>query len=201
MKPFDCRSLVSLLENNEDEPRPFMWIGKERHDIGRPGDVGYPIRGIITEEWIYLVNYEPTRDPAGNPETGYLNYDASPTKTLLLKRKGRYYRLSFGKRPSEELYNIVSDPDCIDNLAGKSSATLICDSLRTIMENKLIEDEDPRMFGKGDVFDRYEFSNPLCRNYYDRLLRNDSIPLPNWIVPSDVDWKRQNRLRGTTHPF
>lgn len=64
-----------------------MCIGKERHDIGRPGDAGYPIRGIITEKWLYLVNYESSRDPAGNPETGYLNYDASPTKTLLLGRK------------------------------------------------------------------------------------------------------------------
>lgn len=201
MKPFEGKSLLNLLKNTDDDPRPFMCIGKERHDIGRPGDAGYPIRGIITEKWLYLVNYESSRDPAGNPETGYLNYDASPTKTLLLGRKNRYYRLSFGKRPAEELYDIVSDPDCIDNLARKRFAAPICDSLRSIMENKLVEDGDPRMFGRGDEFDRYEFSNPLYRNYYDRLMRNDSIPLPNWIVPSDVDWKRQHRLRGRVHPL
>ena len=61
-----------------------MLIGKERHDIGRPHDWGYPIRGIVTAAHLYLKNHEPTRWPAGNPETGYLDTDGSPTKTEIL---------------------------------------------------------------------------------------------------------------------
>ncbi len=28
-----------------------------------------------------------------------------------------YWQLSFGKRPSEELYDLQRDPDCVHNLA------------------------------------------------------------------------------------
>lgn len=194
MKPFEGQSLLDVLVNGETTSREFVCIGKERHDVGRPGDVGYPIRGIVTDKWLYLVNYEPSRDPAGNPETGYLNYDASPTKTMLLAKKNKYHKLSFGRRPSVELYDIVSDPDCVKNLARKKSLAHICDSLRTIMEGKLIEDGDRRMAGRGEEFEKYLFSNPLYRGYYDRMMQKDSVPVPNWIVPSDIDWKLRNKM-------
>ena len=64
--------------------RDHVLIGQERHDIGRPHDWGYPIRGIVKNDLLYLHNFEPTRWPACNPETGYLNCDGSPTKTHIL---------------------------------------------------------------------------------------------------------------------
>lgn len=193
-EPFEGRSLLGLFDGSEASPREFVCIGKERHDIGRAGDAGYPIRGIVTDRWMYLINYEPDRDPAGNPETGYLNYDASPTKTMLLGKKNRYHRLSFGRRPAVELYDIAADSDCADNLAGKKAYSHICDSLKAVMEKKLVEDRDPRMSGEGDKFDKYLFSNELYRGYYDRMMRGDSVVVPNWIVPTDIDWKLRNRL-------
>ena len=87
-----------------------MIIGKERHDVGRPNDVGYPVRGIVTKDFLYLMNFKPDRWPGGNPETGYLNCDGSPTKSAILHsirfdQKDYYWDLSFGKRPAEELYH------------------------------------------------------------------------------------------------
>ena len=81
-----------------------MLIGKERHDVGRPNDWGYPIRGIVKNDVLYLRNFEPSRWPAGNPETGYLTCDASPTKTKILNAHHRknpeaHWELCFGKRP------------------------------------------------------------------------------------------------------
>jgi N-sulfoglucosamine sulfohydrolase len=29
----------------------------------------------------------------------------------------RYYKMSFGKRPAEELYDVTKDPDCVHDLA------------------------------------------------------------------------------------
>ena len=80
-----------------------MLIGKERHDVGRPHDWGYPIRGIVKGDYLYIRNFEPSRWPACNPETGYLNTDGSPTKTqCILARKipGKhpYWKLNFGLR-------------------------------------------------------------------------------------------------------
>jgi len=81
--------------------RKHVIIGQERHDVGRPDDSGYPVRGIIKDGFLYLKNYKPGRWPAGNPETGYLNCDGSPTKTLILmmRRTGTssdYWNLGFG---------------------------------------------------------------------------------------------------------
>ena len=88
MHPSPGKSMVKLIgsENSGhiDAERNFVLIGKERHDTGRPGDVGYPIRGIHKNNLLYLKNYEIDRWPKGNPETGYLNTDGSPTKTEIL---------------------------------------------------------------------------------------------------------------------
>ena len=51
-----------------DRSRDRMLVGKERHDLGRPDDVGFPVRAIRTPDYLYVHNYEPDRWPAGNPE-------------------------------------------------------------------------------------------------------------------------------------
>ena len=61
-------------------------------------------------------NFETSRWPACNPETGYLNCDGSPAKTLVLNGRTadatrKYWDLCFGKRPQEELYDVAADPD------------------------------------------------------------------------------------------
>ena len=85
-------NIITSEKSGQIEPdRDYVLIGKERHDTGRPDDVGYPIRGIHKNNMFYLKNYETDRWPSGNPETGYLNTDGSPTKTeiLNLRRNGK----------------------------------------------------------------------------------------------------------------
>lgn len=81
MRPITGRSFVDILKNEKsDIDRNFVMIGKERHDVGRPDDRGYPIRGMIRGNYLYLKNFETDRWPAGNPETGYMNVDGGPDK-------------------------------------------------------------------------------------------------------------------------
>lgn len=106
--------------------RDHVLIGKERHDIGRPNDQGYPIRGIIKDDMLYLENFETSRWSSGNPETGYLNCDGSPTKTVCLNSRfipesKKYWDLNFGKRIEEEMYKVNEDRDCMKNLALNTS--------------------------------------------------------------------------------
>lgn len=58
--------LLSDKDGYFDTDRNRMVIGKERHDVGRPNDAGYPVRAIRTPDWLYVRNYEPS---AGPPET------------------------------------------------------------------------------------------------------------------------------------
>ena len=108
MQAITGRDFVDLLKDeNTGIDRNYVMIGKERHDVGRPNDQGYPIRGLIREDFLYLKNFKPERWPAGDPETGYMNVDGSPTKTEILKArhnpKTKYlWQLSFGKRETDD---------------------------------------------------------------------------------------------------
>jgi hypothetical protein len=148
-----------------------MLIGKERHDLGRPGDAGYPVRAIRTRDYLYVRNFEPARWAAGNPETGYRNVDDSPSKTFLISGFDEYYRMSFGKRPAEELYDIRRDPDCIDNLAAKPEYESVKRTLRDRMFDMLKEEGDPRVLGRADFFDTIRYTGPR-KHAWDSWMRN-----------------------------
>ena len=167
-----------------------MVIGKERTDLGRPDDVGYPIRGIVTDRYIYLRNYHPERWPAGNPETGYMDCDGSPTKTWILNDrrtngKSNYWNLSFGKWPAEELYSLPGDRECLKNLATDKEFSAIKKKLTQQMQKKLRKDKDPRMFGNGDEFEKYPYSQDN-RNFYNRVMAGEKLKA-NWIEQTDIE--------------
>jgi hypothetical protein len=166
-------------------------VGKERTDAGRPHDWGYPIRGIIRDGFLYLRNYEPDRWPAGNPETGYLDTDGSPTKTFILeaRRKNpadKFWALNFGKRPAEELYDLTRDPDCVNNLAASPEQQSRRAAMERQMTDKLKAQGDPRMFGQGDIFDRYPIATADSRNFYERFMRGEK-PRAGWVNPGDYE--------------
>jgi len=148
-----------------DANRNRMLIGKERHDLGRPHDAGYPVRALRTPEFLYIRNYEPDSWPAGNPETGYRNVDAGPTKAAILARFDESYTLSFGKRPAEELYRVVDDPDCMRNLAATPSFWSTKSRLRDELEERLRADRDPRALGHPEVFDTYPYVGAKAHSY------------------------------------
>jgi N-sulfoglucosamine sulfohydrolase len=189
------KSLVEIFKSEKsgqiDPSRNAVLIGKERHDIGRPNDEGYPIRGIVTEEYIYIHNFETDRWPAGNPETGYLNTDGSPTKTVILNDKrangqSQYWDWSFGKRPNEELYDRVRDPLCLNNLAIDPERQNVKESLKEQLFQKLKEEEDPRMIGQGHVFDDYEYANDATVNFYSRYMEGEKMNT-GWVNDSDFE--------------
>jgi N-sulfoglucosamine sulfohydrolase len=195
MAPLTGRSWRPIFESDKsgrvDPSRDHVLIGKERHDVGRPGDVGYPIRGLVRDGFLYLKNYKPDRWPAGNPETGYLNTDGSPTKTVILEARrrdpaDRFWALNFGKRPAEELYDLRNDPDCVRNLAGDEAYAERRARMHEQMTAKLKEQGDPRMFGKGDVFDRYPITNVPVRNFHERSMSGER-PRAGWVNESDFE--------------
>lgn len=205
MKPITGRSMADLLRNEKtDLDRNFVMIGKERHDVGRPHDQGYPIRGLIRGDYLYLTNFEPNRWPAGNPETGYLNVDGSPTKTEVLKSRrnpetARFWELSFGKRKSEELYNITTDRECMHNLIEDVAFDTLKDQMKKELLNELTKQGDPRIIGDGSVFDRYPYMGAE-QMVWDRMKGGEKIKL-GYVNETDyepsasglkVDWNEDD---------
>lgn len=189
------RSLTDIFNSTKsgrvNPARDHVLIGMERHDIGRPGDVGYPIRGIVKDDVLFLHNFEPSRWPACNPETGYLNVDASPTKSVILEAHraspgDQPWALCFGKRPEFELYDLKKDPDCVNNLALSPAMQTRRAALNALMEAELKRQGDPRMFGQGDVFDNYLHANPAHVNFYERYMKGEKLKA-GWVNETDFE--------------
>ena len=191
MAPSPGRSLMDLFAGKPKHKRDHVLIGRERHDVGRPLDVGYPTRGIVTEDWLYLRNYAIDRWPMCNPITGYLNCDGSPTKTLCIqarKQPGQrvFWERSFGKRPAEELYDLRTDRDCMMNLVADPKNAARKKALEAQLVRELTAQGDPRMVGKGDVFDKYPTADTKTRGFYERYLKGER-PTTGWISLTDFD--------------
>ena len=206
MEPITGRSLTDIFYSDDagqvDPRRDHVFIGKERHDIGRPNDWGYPIRGIVTDDYLYLRNFKTNRWPAGPPETGYLNTDASPTKTVVIEgRKNpatlKYWAWSFGKRPAEELYRIASDGANVNNLATNVVYRDLKERLKKRLFAGLRAQNDPRLDGRGNVFDEYTYANDADRNFYERYMRGEIDETDaGWVNPSDFEPDFPDSLRG-----
>ncbi len=165
IKSLTGKSFLDIIYSNAsgriNQSRNVTYFGREKHDLGRENDLGYPVRCIRTDEFLYIHNFAPERYPAGNPETYYTNCDSSPTKEEILKRHNEgddyYYNLSFGKRPTDELYRISEDPECMNNLAYDPSYSDIKEELRASLFKKLEETNDPRLTDP-NFFEKFEYT-------------------------------------------
>lgn len=166
------RSLLSILESSQSgrvsTDRDAVLFGRERHVVAQaaPDLGGYPARGIRTDEYLYIRNYKPDRWPAGTPDyenaqvpnAWLADCDNSPTKWFLWEHRNdpafeRYYDLSFAKRPAEELYDLKKDPGQVVNVADDPEYSRIRRALAVRLAQGLAAAGDPRIEGRGDLFD------------------------------------------------
>jgi len=174
------RSLTEIFDSEKSgrviPERDRVLLAKERNDVGRPDDEGYPIRGIVKNGMLYLHNFEPDRAPGGVVETGYKDTDDSPAKTVVLATETNpdlkhFFDASFGKLPADQLFDLSKDPDCMTNLAEMVSFTGLKDQLFA----ELKQQGDPRMLGNGHIYDEYPYGFEEKRNFYDRVTRGEKM--------------------------
>jgi len=174
------RSLAKILRSEKSgwiENRDVMLAGKERHDIGRNNDLGYPVRAIRTKDFLYVHNFHPERWPAGNPETDFGNVDPSPTKEVIKLLGGHFYELSLGKRLPDELYDIRKDPECVNNLANDLFYAQTVEELRDKMVSLLKDEGDPRFAGEGARLEAYKYIGGRGKGYETWLKQQESAVL------------------------
>lgn len=174
---FSGRSFLDVIGSGAtgrvDASRDHAFTGRERHGCSRPGNLGYPMRSIVTDDYLYIRNFE--------PENGAGDVDPSPTRDLIWNGKHdpelrRYWELTWGLRPHDELYAASEGPACIRNVAADPDYADQVAILRERLFDALHAHGDPRMAGRGWVFDcfpyfgsppaaRERFANP-AHNYY-----------------------------------
>ena len=171
------RNLLGLLGKDKsgriEAERDHVIAGKERHVPGQeaPNMGGYPCRSIRTHQFLYIKNYASDRWPAGTPNYAkaaitnawLADCDNGPTKTYIVENKDkddthrRSYDLCFGKRPAEELYDVVKDPEQLNNIAGNPEYKSVKQSLADRLQARLKATGDPRANGGGDEFDKFPY--------------------------------------------
>ncbi|CAN5278804.1 sulfatase [soil metagenome] len=186
--PMAGHSLLNLMKNNENKisSRNAAFAARERHSSSRWNNLTYPQRSIRTENYLYIRNFKPERWPAGAPQKyeedgtlgsmhhAYHDIDACPTQDFLVEHIddpeiNKYLLLAVGKRPEEEFFNIKNDPDCLQNLAEDPAYLEALLQHRQQLGGYLMETEDPRVTGKGDIYESYIRYSPIR-----------SFPEPDW---------------------
>lgn len=160
------RSLLDLLAPSPQRPatpREFVLVGRERHTLGQgPGSTAsYPMRGLRTQQFLYIWNMQPDRWPAGIPP-GYSDCDDGPTKQFMLGHHdepadAKRFDLAFAQRPAEELYDLKHDPDQLVSVAGKAEYAAVQQRLAQQLKAELRATADPRVVGGGEKFDQYPY--------------------------------------------
>ncbi len=204
MKEITGRSLMPIIKDKITEEdrsaHQVVYFGRERDDYGRPLNQGYPIRAVMRDDIIYIHNIKPHLYPAGNPETGYLDIDGSPTKSDILAehRNGAssyLWQLSMGFRPEVEMYDLSNDPYCVHNIAQDSTYATTKRELEELLYSRLTQTRDPRLGVDGDHFDRYNFIAPNCWNFYERVISGE-VKEPwrqtKWVSPTDYEQHPDN---------
>ena len=156
-----------------EQERNYVFSGKERHTICRDGDLPYPQRSVRDYRYLYIRNLEPDRWPAGSPyeKSGhgwvFGDIDQSPSMDYLLDHKDEksvytLFRLATAKKPYEELFDIVNDPYCLNNLANQDSFIEDKNRLSKVLDDYLLKTEDPRAVLGHSIWDNfpYYFQNP-----------------------------------------
>jgi uncharacterized sulfatase len=154
------RSLLPQLEAGRsgiiDSSRDVAYTGMERHVMARPDGATYPMRSVRTRDFLYIRNFAPDRWPTGGEflssnRTTHGDVDGAPIRDFMLDpatraKFPRQYEQCFGLRPTEELYDLRSDPDQVRNLALESHP--VTATLRQRLEAYLRKTGDPRIEGR-----------------------------------------------------
>lgn len=189
--PMEGSSLMNLLladgSGKLDTERGAVFASRERHSSSRWNNLTYPQRSIRTQDYLYIRNFKPERWPAGaprkyeedgklGPEHGaYHDIDACPTFDYLLEYREDqeirpFFEMAVGKRPAEELFDIKNDPYCLVNLAEDDQYREALLEHRASLGAYLMQTGDPRVTGRGDVYETYIRYSPIRK-----------FPEPDWL--------------------
>ena len=123
-------SLAPLLAGEQTEVREDLFAEINYHAAYQPA------RSVRTERWNYIRSYDPDR------RRPLANCDASRSKSLLMEAE-------WGARdtPTEELYDLIYDPQEVHNLAADPAYAAVREDMAQRLEQWLEKTNDPIRHG------------------------------------------------------
>jgi len=125
------KSFLPILKGESERIHREIFAEKTYHEIYDP------IRGIRTEKYKYIKNFEEL-------DTLY-----QIPKDIMMDPSGKVMREQYDKdRPMEELYDLENDPNEMNNIIDNSEYADVAYELRTKLNDWMINTDDPLLEGK-----------------------------------------------------
>ncbi|MEI6871155.1 MAG: sulfatase-like hydrolase/transferase [Verrucomicrobiota bacterium] len=135
-------------------PNEFVFCTRDRMD--ERYDM---IRSVMDKRWLYIHNYRPDL-----PYVQHLDYQFQARGYQSWARVAREGKLTkatamfWGEKPTEELYDMVADPDNVRNLAGLPSHQETLARMRTALRDHTLEVVDNGFLPEGSALEGYDAS-------------------------------------------
>jgi N-sulfoglucosamine sulfohydrolase len=148
------RSLMPLARGESDEVRDAIFAEGTYHAAYEPQ------RCVRTQRWKYVRRFEPRTTPV------LPNTDDSPSKDVWLE-----YGWPANLLETEQLYDMLLDPQEACNLAGREDSAEIVAALRSRLEEWMRDTGDPLLDGPVPPPPGAEFNDPDSASAGDPVLR------------------------------
>jgi N-sulfoglucosamine sulfohydrolase len=158
-----------------------VFAGRERHSYSRYNNLGYPVRAVRRDKYLFIHNFRSERWPAGDPkilnekgelDSGFAFYDIddSPSKSFLIDSRENpdvesFYDHAVGKRPEFELFDLAADPACLKNLATDKRYSAVVSRMKKNLNEKLTVTKDSRVGTNPEIWETYPRLEGKMRNF------------------------------------
>lgn len=147
------------------EPNEYVFCTRDRMD--ERYDM---MRSVIGSRWLYIHNYRPDR-----PYVQALSYMFQARGYQSWARVAREGKLTpatamfWGPKPTEELYDMLADPDSIHNLAAVPAHADVLDKMRAALRQRVLANHDNGFLPEGSSLEGYDASRVAGAYPIDRV--------------------------------
>ncbi len=165
-------------------PNEFVFCSRDRMD--ERYDM---MRSVMSSRWLYIHNYRPDL-PFVQP-LDYMFQARGYQSWARVAREGKLTpatAMFWGEKPTEELYDMLADPDSIHNLASAPASRETLERMRTALEKRVLVDKDNGFLPEGSALEGYDASRvpgayPIERVFALATMASERNPanLPNLL--------------------
>jgi len=136
-------------------PNKFVFLTRDRMD--ERYDM---MRSVATGRWLYIHNYRP--DLAYVQPLDYMFQARGYQSWARMAREGKLTTATaqfWGEKPTEELYDMLADPDSVKNLAGNAAHRATLERMRAALRQRVLEVKDNGFLPEGSALEGYDASH------------------------------------------